>query len=198
MLSTRLGIFYAAAGAAILWLIGPAFIRLWAGPGVLPDRATYALQVAFFALTVWVSPAATVLWATTRHYRWAAITMFEGVLNLVLSLWAVRHFGLAGVIGGTIVASVLTNFWYIPASAASMLHIAPRRAAAEILPGLAVAAAAIAALFALSPAYGTQPGAAIIAAAVGLPIFTTAYARVGFTRREREVFLGWLARYLPA
>lgn len=198
LLSTRAGVFYAAAGAALLWLVGPAFIRLWAGPGVLPDRATYSLQIAFFALTVWVSPAATVLWATTRHYRWAAMTIFEGALNLALSLWAVRHFGLAGVIGATIAASLLTNFWYIPASAASMLEITPRRAAAEIAPGAAVAAAAIAATFALGPAYGASLGAAISAAAIGLPIFTIIYARVAFTRSERKIFLGWLTRRLQA
>ena len=198
LLSTRLGIFYTAAGAALLWLVGPAFIRLWAGAGVLPDRATYALQIAFFALTVWVSPWATVLWATTRHYRWAAMTIFEGVLNLALSLWGVRHFGLAGVIGATIAASLLTNFWYIPASAAALLEIAPRRAAAELAPGLAVASAAIVAMYAFGPGYGARPGAAIIAAAVGLPVFTAIYLRVAFTRPEREVFLGWLAQRLPA
>jgi O-antigen/teichoic acid export membrane protein len=198
LLSMRLGILYAAAGAVMLWLAGPAFIRLWAGPGVLPDRATYALQIAFFMLTVWVSPAATVLWATTRHYRWAAVTMFEGVLNLALSLWGVRHFGLAGVIGATIAASLLTNAWYIPASAAALLGITPMRAAAEIGPGLALAAAAIAATFALAPGYGAGPGAVALAAAIGLPIFAAAYLRVAFSKSEREIFLGWVGRHIAA
>jgi hypothetical protein len=165
---------------------------------VLPDAATYALQITFFALTVWVSPWATVLWATTRHYGWAAMTLFEGALNLALSLWGVRHFGAPGVIGATIAASLLTNFWYIPARAAALLEIRPGRMAAELAPGLAIAGAAIAAICALGPGYGARPDAATIAAVVAAPIFIAAYLRVAFTRPEREVFLGWLARRLSA
>jgi hypothetical protein len=64
-----------------------------------------------------LTPADAVLMATSRHYGYAALAMAEGVLNLALSLWWVRYWGLAGVIGGTIAARLLTNGWYMPVAA---------------------------------------------------------------------------------
>jgi hypothetical protein len=59
--------------------------------------------------------------ATTRHYGYALLAVFEGGLNLALSLWWVRHWELAGVIGATIAARLATNGWYMPVAALSVI-----------------------------------------------------------------------------
>jgi O-antigen/teichoic acid export membrane protein len=195
MILMRLGLMYATVGAIFLWFAGPAFIRFWAGPDVMPDRLTYGLQIVFFVLSVLVSIPATILWATTRHYRWAVMTIVEGLLNLALSLWGVHRYGLAGVIGGTVAASIVTNAWYIPAATASVLGISRREAARGLLPGVGLAATALAAAFAISTC-DTMATATIAAATATL--FALAYGRIAFTRDERARFAGWVSGYIRA
>ncbi|MGC1677205.1 MAG: oligosaccharide flippase family protein [Candidatus Binataceae bacterium] len=109
-------VFGGAAGVA-LWFLGPGFIRIWAGPGVFPGRATFGLQIVLMVTQMLLTPADAVLMATTRHYGYAALAAVEGALNLGLSLWWVRYWGLAGVIGATVAARLLTNGWYLPVAA---------------------------------------------------------------------------------
>ncbi|MGH9577457.1 MAG: lipopolysaccharide biosynthesis protein, partial [Terriglobales bacterium] len=106
--AARLALLYGTVAAVMLWLLGPRFIELWAGPGVFPGHAAFGLQVAFFLVSLANSVPATILWATTRHYAWSVLMVFEGLLNLALSLWWVRHWGLTGVIAATVTAALLT------------------------------------------------------------------------------------------
>ena len=46
------------------------------------------------------------------HDRYKALA--EAIINLVVSLILVRHFGVAGIIGGTIISSLLTCVWFEP------------------------------------------------------------------------------------
>jgi len=62
-----------------------------------------------------------VLMATTKHYMYANLAMLEAVLNVALSLWWVRIWGLPGVIGGTLLARLLTTGWYIPMAAVKIV-----------------------------------------------------------------------------
>ncbi len=113
----RLGLVIGGAAAIGLWFLGPEFIRIWAGPGVFPGRATFGLQIALMVTQMLLTPADAVLMATTRHYGYATLAVVEGALNLGLSLWWVRYWGLAGVIGATVAARLLTNGWYMPVAA---------------------------------------------------------------------------------
>lgn len=47
-----------------------------------------------------------------RHDRWKAIA--EAILNLMLSLILVKPFGVAGILGGTVLSSLLTCVWVEP------------------------------------------------------------------------------------
>ena len=46
------------------------------------------------------------------HDRYKALA--EAIINLVVSLILVRRFGVAGIIGGTIISSLLTCVWFEP------------------------------------------------------------------------------------
>jgi O-antigen/teichoic acid export membrane protein len=117
ILLMRLAFVSGAAGGIGLWFLGPGFIRIWAGPGVFPGHETFSLQIALMVIQMLLTPADAVLMATTRHYGYAVLAAVEGVLNLGLSLWWVRYWGLAGVIGATVTARLLTNGWYMPVAA---------------------------------------------------------------------------------
>lgn len=202
LFSMRLALLYATVGAIALAMVGPAFLRVWAGREVFPGHSTYALQVALFWITVWVAPGGTVLWATTRHYAWSALCVVEGVLNLTLSLWWVRRFGLAGVIGGTIAASLLTNAWYIPYAALRTSQVSLRGAARELAPGAAVCAAALAATLILwrPGSAASLPESSAVAALIVVG-FVLTFGLIGLSGEERRAARamvgGWM-RQEPA
>jgi O-antigen/teichoic acid export membrane protein len=82
----RLAVMCAGCGAILLWSIGPFAIGLWAGAGMFPGRQVFAMQLLLFVILVIIAPATAILNATTNHYRYAAVTIGEGIMNLLLSL----------------------------------------------------------------------------------------------------------------
>jgi O-antigen/teichoic acid export membrane protein len=190
---TRLALLYGIAGGIALWLVGPHFIRLWAGPGIYPGELVFGLQVAFTSLQILLTPAETILWATSRHYLWATIALGEGLLNLSLSIWWAHRWGLAGVIAASIVARLLTNAWYLPIAASLTVGGSLRGALRRIAPGAALAVLTLAALGAISMlAPPTSLGVSIgLTAALVIP-FSAAFAWFAFSADERRLALGWL------
>ncbi|MGH7934155.1 MAG: lipopolysaccharide biosynthesis protein [Candidatus Binataceae bacterium] len=193
MLSSRLALMYAACGTILLWLAGPAFISVWAGQDVFPGMPTYAMEVAFFFIIVLMSAPSTILFATTRHYLWAALTIFEGLLNLGLSLWWVHTWGLAGVIAGTVVASLLTNAWYIPAAAFHTVDIPLGWMGRKLWPTAALAMVAVSVSVAVSMFTSSLAlSTALPLAAVLALIFALAFGWLCFSAEERQIARTWL------
>jgi O-antigen/teichoic acid export membrane protein len=193
LFSLRLSMLYATAGAIMLWIAGPDFLRVWAGPGVFPGYISYALIVLSFAMTVMIMPASSILWATTRHYVWALMAIGEGVLNLGLSLWWVRYFGLAGVIGATVTASVLLTFWYLPYAAFRTLNISITDVARELAPGFVISVAAITAVGLLWNFHAERSLLHAFGWAVACSIgYAIAFARIGFSDSQRQTAVGWV------
>lgn len=102
---------YVTGGLALLF---NAFIRIWCGENYLFSTATVMMMVIQFYLTgmrqmnLQFRSAMGLFWED----RYKAI--FEAAINLVVSLILVRRYGVAGVIGGTIVSTLATCFWMEP------------------------------------------------------------------------------------
>ena len=192
--ATRIGLVYGTLATVGLWIVGPSFIRLWAGPGVFPGRLTFGLQLFLLIGGTWVSAASAMLWATTRHYGWSVLTIFEGLLNLGLSLWWVRIWGLPGVIGATVAASVLTNFWYLPYKAIRTLQIPIGLAARELGPTMAMSAIAIVATIAFWRPVSPSWPEVLSAAAIGEAILLLAFGTIGFSNDERRLAALWFSQ----
>ncbi|HYL57841.1 MAG TPA: oligosaccharide flippase family protein [Candidatus Acidoferrales bacterium] len=193
MFSLRLSTLYGTAGAIALWVIGPPFFRVWAGAGVFPGYRAYALMLVLFVMVVLIMPASSILWATTRHYIWAMMSLGEGALNLALSLWWVRRFGLTGVIGATVTASALLTFWYLPYAALKTLEVPIGDALRELAPGFALSALAIGAVALLWNAHADAPLLYALgwgtAAVLG---YALVFAWLGFSRSQRQRAVGWI------
>ncbi len=192
-LCTRLAFSYATMAAILLWLLGPALLRVWAGPGVFPGSWTFALQITYFFFLIVFGPATTTLTATTRHYGFATLVIVEGALNLALSLWWVRYWGVAGVIGATVAASIVTNAWYLPLAACRVVEVSFRDALIEIGPSIALALVAISAVGFMAPS-GSQPASPgdLVSAALTIVLVPIAFVRLAFTIEDRQELLEWL------
>src|SRR5579862_811156 len=84
----------------IAW--GKPFILRWMGPGYVDAYAPLALLTIAITFDLWQAPSVDLLYAIARHRAYACLNFVEGVLNLGLSLWLVRRYGMVGVALGTL------------------------------------------------------------------------------------------------
>jgi len=204
LLFVRVAMVFAAGACLCLWLGGRSLLQHWAGAGVFPGYSTFGIQLALLFIQVLVAPGDAILMGTSRHYVYARLAVLEGVLNLALSLWWVRIWGLPGVIAGTVAARLLTNGWYIPLAATRVTGLGVRnfvRGVARTAAASLVAAGAVA--FSLAPwGMSAAAGAIGVACAAGLAFLIVSLG-LGLTRTERlwalqkiiglRAALGWRA-----
>ena len=193
LFSLRVSTLYGTVGAIALWIAGPAFLRVWAGSEVFPGYVAYTLMVAMFTMTILIMPASSVLWATTRHYTWAMMSLCEGALNLGLSLFLVQRFGLSGVIAATVAASLMLTFWYLPYAALRTLEVSILSALRELAPGFVVSGITLATVAVLwNPHSNSSLLHALVWTAIACLAYSASFAWIGFSRAQRQTALGWL------
>jgi O-antigen/teichoic acid export membrane protein len=84
----------------IAW--GKAFILRWMGPAYLDAYAPLAILALAISFDLWQAPSVDLLYAVAKHRAYALLNSVEGVLNLGISLWLVRRYGMIGVALGTL------------------------------------------------------------------------------------------------
>jgi O-antigen/teichoic acid export membrane protein len=131
----------AIAGMATVAAFTPAFVRLWVGAGhydgaglVMATAASMAAY-GFLCFFSW-------LFDTQGDTRLRVrVSSIGAGLNLALSLWWVRLWGVAGVAAATLTAYLCTDAWYLPRLAARRYGISGRALARGL--GRAAAPAAV-------------------------------------------------------
>jgi O-antigen/teichoic acid export membrane protein len=119
----RLAVLYSAAVGVLLCISGRYFVTWWAGAETYPGDCVFRLMIVLLITQVVILPPWMLLVATTQHYGTAAIHSVESLLNLALSLWWVHVWGLAGVIGATLVARIATTGWFMPLKAMWIMKV---------------------------------------------------------------------------
>ncbi len=107
--SLRLSAPFALSGGICLFLLGPAFIDRWLGPGF--EQSHLVIQILAFplSLTLMQYPTGTFLGALNRHGSMALVSVIGGALNLVGSLLLVQWIGFQGVVIATAIELLLTG-----------------------------------------------------------------------------------------
>jgi O-antigen/teichoic acid export membrane protein len=187
----RISLLYAGAASIALWISGRWLLVWWAGAGIYPGDGTFALMILLLIIQIVIEPPWMLLVATTQHYGTAAIHAVESLLNLALSLWWVRRWGLSGVIAGTVVARIVTTGWFIPVTAMWILdaHLSAIRLALAAPVLVAVSAGALIALLLVFRGSLFSIVPIPITAGLAVAIFTVAFTYVTFSREERKVAL---------
>jgi O-antigen/teichoic acid export membrane protein len=185
---------YGAACVLALAIAGQWLLRLWAGREVFPGFGTFRWQLTLLLLQVFIAPLNAVLVATTRHYGVARLHAFESALNLALSLWWVRRWGLSGVIAGTVVARLVTTAWYIPLAALETVEVRVWVAIRRLWPcfSLAWGVSATAIVFGFS-VHAAIPAPTPITAGVAVAGFVVAYLTIGLKQEDRRKLISQLA-----
>lgn len=104
--------------SAFSWLIfmtlifaGKSFIELWLGPGFRDSFLPMVFLASAFFVARIQAPSISLFYATNTHHYFTYMSLFEGVVNVALSvLFVVRYdMGIAGVALGTLIPMCFTK-----------------------------------------------------------------------------------------
>jgi O-antigen/teichoic acid export membrane protein len=132
----------------IAW--GAPFIQRWMGSKYTDAYPVLVVLVSAYTLNLWQGPAASLLYGVSKHKFIAVLNTVEGIVNLALSLWLVRIYGMMGVALGTLIPMVFTRLFINPAYACRVAGVSYREYARRMGKTLGVVAASLIAPFVLS------------------------------------------------
>ncbi|OKL36567.1 lipopolysaccharide biosynthesis protein [Domibacillus mangrovi] len=90
------------------------FINWWLGAGYLLDKISFILLLMNVYLLGMRTAIATFKNKAGLFVQDKYVPIFEGLINLIISLLLVKYFGLAGIFMGTIISTLSTVFWTQP------------------------------------------------------------------------------------
>lgn len=166
-------------------------VRIWMGPGFEGSLAPlYALAVAGVVL-VGAGPLGNILLAQGRQRLVAFSCLGEAVVNLGLTLWLVRRYGMVGAAIGTLVAVTASNVFVQMPAACRLIGVSIASFLRQVA-GPAVIALAPAGLLALwlqvTPEAASLLDVIARGALVGA-LYAVAFVGMGLSRAERARYL---------
>ncbi len=100
---------------AILIVFGKHIIRIWVGARYVPHSyPVLVVMIIPFALMLSQAASSRILFGLGKHQTMAAITVIEGIANLVLSIALVRPLGIVGCALGTAIPLSFTCLVFLP------------------------------------------------------------------------------------
>lgn len=90
------------------------FITLWLGKNFVINKISVLMLVLIFIHSLTRQPAGIIVNSAGLFKETRRSVIIEMVLNLSISLLLVKKYGIEGVILGTLLAHLFSNFWYYP------------------------------------------------------------------------------------
>jgi O-antigen/teichoic acid export membrane protein len=174
-------------------------VAVWMGPGFADSLPALYVLAAAGTVLVAAGPLGNLLLARGRHRVVAFSCLGEAVLNLVLSIWLVRRYGIVGAAVGTAVSVTISNVLVQMPAACRLLDMPIgaflRRISAPALIALAPGVAA-AWLLRTTASPSTFVDIVIAGAIVGV-VYVAAFIGLGLDRVDRLRYFGRMRRVSP-
>lgn len=107
--------FYIASILSIgLYFLISDFITLWLGGKFVLDKFSVMMLIFIFIHSLTRQAAGILVNSKGLFKETRNSVIIEMILNLVVSIILVKNYGIKGVILGTLVAHLFSNFWYYP------------------------------------------------------------------------------------
>jgi O-antigen/teichoic acid export membrane protein len=113
----------ATIAAWVIFIINPWFIELWVGDVFFAGKTILALALVIMLQLTILHVSAVCLYGVGSIKGISIVSLIEAALNLILTLWLGKIFGIKGILIATIAASWLTAMWYVPWSTLKHLKI---------------------------------------------------------------------------
>ncbi|HYJ47349.1 MAG TPA: oligosaccharide flippase family protein [Pyrinomonadaceae bacterium] len=192
-----------AAGMAIAVVavaFNESFMRLWVGESNYGGLMLTVIFAFILCYRVMMQVSSVIVISSGKLKGVVAMSIMEAALNLVLSLWWVRYYGIIGVALGTAVAGVLTSGWYVVGFVSRELRMNVFEYLGRgVIPPLVCALPAAGTAYLLTHFYPatTWPRLFLEAGTVGL-VYALCYLFIGLTTGERDFLTARLAGFYEA
>ncbi len=186
--STKVCALLAFSGTTVLFLYGRDILRFWMGGSFTVYFNLLVVLTIGYCVILMQSPSPVFLYVRSRQKILAAWTLAEGLVNLGLSIYWARQYGILGVALGTTVPMLIVRLGVQPFYTLRVLGIswADYLVKSFLRPAVVTAAAiALATITGLARHPATKLGFTGILLALGLLFFVLSYWIV-FDGRERE------------
>lgn len=97
----------------LLISVGPELMIMWIGVENYVGNTTFYLFICLIFISIILWPSDAILVGTTQHRGYAIMAVFEGIINVLLSIWWIYIWGVAGVAAATLTARLATNGWFM-------------------------------------------------------------------------------------
>lgn len=178
---------------------GRPLVTRWMGAGFAESLpALYILAIAGVVLVA-QGPLGNILLGTGRHRLVAFASLAEALVNLVLSVWFVRYWGVAGVALGTAIPVVAVNVGLLMPAACRALGVSVAGFVRQVAgPAGAATIPALATIWMLRTyAAPTSFPAVLAEGAVTAIVYAVTFLTLGLRPRDRERYLDFVKRLAP-
>jgi O-antigen/teichoic acid export membrane protein len=93
----------------VLTIFGRTIIQFWAGPAAVPPFAVVIWMGVWGIMLSYLQVVACLLNATGKVTRMSVYGVITAILNVILSIWLVRLYGISGVIAATVIAYTIAS-----------------------------------------------------------------------------------------
>ncbi|HEY7170302.1 MAG TPA: oligosaccharide flippase family protein [Vicinamibacterales bacterium] len=186
---TRLSLFLVVPlGAAIFMLAGP-LIRSWVGPQFEASIRIVQILVTVIAIRVGGATATILLKGAGRHRLLAFANAGSAIVNLALSLWWVRRYGLIGQALGTLFpVSAVCIFVVWPAACRRVGISIPEAFRIAVWPALWPIAVTAATILTVRRAVPPNLFGVAVASAAGALAYALVFFTLAIPRAERDLY----------
>jgi O-antigen/teichoic acid export membrane protein len=109
---------------AALIVLGKSVIEVWVGAKYVPIAyVVLVLMIIADSTEMAQSASPKILFGMARHRTMALVRLFEGIVNLVLSIVLLRYYGVIGVALGTVIPQLCTNLLFLPEHLCRVLQV---------------------------------------------------------------------------
>jgi O-antigen/teichoic acid export membrane protein len=96
----------------MIYIINFWFIKLWVGADFFAGQAIMLLTLALLLQHTIIHVSAVCLSGAGLVKGFSIMSVFEAIINVVLTIWLGKKFGIAGILTATLIASAITCVWY--------------------------------------------------------------------------------------
>jgi O-antigen/teichoic acid export membrane protein len=107
----------------VLVILGRPIVEAWVGARYVSSYPILVLLIVPRTLYLAQSTSTRILLGMGRHRLLASVLLLEGIVNLLLSMFLVRRFGIVGVAWGTAVPLACTSLLFLPRHLCRVLDV---------------------------------------------------------------------------
>jgi len=114
MKSVSVASYLSFAIGSLIIIFGKQFITLWVGKDFVGAAPVLWVLAVAYSIALAQTPGVSLVYAKKKHYLFAAVSIIEGIANVILSIYLAPRYGILGVAIGTAVPMLVIKVFVQP------------------------------------------------------------------------------------